>query len=92
MARPDLKKMTEDAAKGAQEQIDGLKSQLEQLLKDRINPVLLDVADRADQAVASAKDIKDTQLTNAQARVRARPVASVLISALVGFVAGRMSK
>ncbi|WP_336944644.1 hypothetical protein ABHV46_05585 [Asaia sp. BMEF1] len=92
MSKTDVKHTADAAAKSAQEQIDGLKSQLEQLLKDRINPALLDVADRADQAVANAREITDVQLHNAEARVRARPLAAVLISAVIGFIAGRVSK
>ncbi|WP_025840442.1 hypothetical protein [Asaia platycodi] len=37
MSKTDVKHTADAAAKSAQEQIDGLKSQLEQLLKDRIN-------------------------------------------------------
>ncbi|GAB6853372.1 hypothetical protein [Asaia astilbis] len=92
MSKSDVKQSVDLAAKSAQEQIDGLKAQLEQLLKDRINPALLDVAGRADQAVANAREITDVQLHNAEARVRARPIAAVLISAVVGFIAGRVSK
>ncbi|GBR09713.1 MULTISPECIES: hypothetical protein [Asaia] len=92
MSKTDVKHTADAAAKSAQEQIDSLKSQLEQLLKDRINPALLDVADRADQAVANAREITDVQLHNAEARVRARPIAAVLISAVIGFIAGRVSK
>lgn len=92
MSKTDVKKCMDTAAQSAQEQIDSLKVQLEQLLKDRINPALLDVADRADRAVANAREIKDVQLHNAETHVRARPLAAVLISAVIGFIAGRVSK
>lgn len=92
MSKTDVKNSVDNAAKSAQEQIDSLKDQLEQLLRDRINPALLDVAGRADHAVANAREIKDIQLHNAEARVRARPLAAVLISAVIGFIAGRISK
>ncbi|GBQ94115.1 hypothetical protein [Asaia krungthepensis] len=92
MSKSDVKKSLDVANKSAQDQIDTLKAQLEQLLKDRINPALLDVAERADNAVANAREIKDVQLHNAEARVRARPIAAVLISAVIGFIAGRVSK
>ncbi|GBQ99470.1 hypothetical protein ACFFGF_03820 [Asaia lannensis] len=92
MSKSDVKKSVDTASQSAQEQIDTLKTQLEQLLKDRINPALLDVADKADQAVANARGITDVQLQNAEARVRARPIAAVLISAVIGFIAGRVSK
>ncbi|WP_025885096.1 hypothetical protein [Asaia prunellae] len=92
MSKSDVKDTVDLTAKSAQEQIDTLKNQLEQLLKDRINPALLDVAGRADQAVANAHKIKDVQLHNAEASVRARPIAAVLISAVIGFIAGRISK
>ncbi|RUT24861.1 hypothetical protein C0V97_14130 [Asaia sp. W19] len=92
MSKSDVKKSLDVASKSAQDQIDTLKAQLEQLLKDRINPALLDVAERADHAVANAREIKDVQLHNAEARVRARPLAAVLISAVIGFIAGRVSK
>lgn len=92
MSKSDVKKSVDTVSQSAQEQIDTLKTQLEQLLKDRINPALLDVAGKADQAVANARGITDVQLQNAEARVRARPIAAVLISAVIGFIAGRVSK
>lgn len=92
MSKSDVKKSVDAASQSAQDQIDTLKAQLEQLLKDRINPALLDVAGKADQAVANARELTDVQLHNAEARVRARPIAAVLISAVIGFIAGRVSK
>ncbi|AOX17528.1 hypothetical protein [Kozakia baliensis] len=92
MSNKNVKDSVEVAAKSAQEQLDSLKTQLEQLLHDRINPALLEAADRADHAVANARELRDYQVHNVETRVRARPLAAILISAVVGFIAGRISK
>lgn len=92
MSKHNVKDVVDTTAKSAQEQIESLKAQLEQLLTDRINPALLEAAERADHAVANARELRDVQVHNVETRVRARPLAAILISAVVGFIAGRVSK
>ncbi|GAJ28265.1 hypothetical protein [Acidomonas methanolica] len=88
----DIKTAVESATKTTQEQIDSLKEQLEALLSQRINPALLEAADKADHAVAHARELRDQHVKSVTTKVRAQPIAAVLISSLVGFVAGRLSK
>ncbi|MBS1066557.1 hypothetical protein [Gluconobacter kondonii] len=92
MSRKSVKDNIEVAAETTQAQIDGLRTQLQELLNNHINPALLDAADRTDHAVANARKITDHEIENVSTRVRARPIAAVLISAVVGFLAGRFSK
>lgn len=91
MSRSNVKDNVEAITESTQEQIDSLRSQLQQLL-DSVSPVLLQAADRTEHAVANARKITDHEIENVSTRVRAQPIAAVLISALVGFVAGRFSK
>ncbi|AQS87457.1 hypothetical protein AA101099_2939 [Neoasaia chiangmaiensis NBRC 101099] len=88
----EIRKTVDSASKTTQEQLDSLKAQLEQLLTERINPALLEAADRADHAVASARELRDHQVSNVTTRVRAQPIAAILISSVIGFIAGRLSK
>lgn len=92
MSRKSVKDNIEVATETTQAQIDGLRTQLQELLNNRINPALLDAADRTDHAVANARKITDHEIENVSTRVRARPIAAILISAVVGFLAGRFSK
>lgn len=92
MSRKSVKDNIEVATETTQAQIDSLRDQLQELLNNRINPALLDAADRTDHAVANARKITDHEIENISTRVRARPIAAVLISAVVGFFAGRFSK
>ncbi|GBR48572.1 MULTISPECIES: hypothetical protein [Gluconobacter] len=92
MSRKSVKDNVEAATETTQAQIDSLRTQLQELLDNRISPALLDAADRTDHAVANARKITDHELENVSTRVRARPIAAVLISAVVGFFAGRFSK
>ena len=88
----EIRKTVDSATKSTQEQLDTLRSQIEQLLSHHINPALLDAADRADYAVATAKEISGKQVKNVSTKVRSQPIAAILISSLVGFIAGRLSK
>lgn len=92
MSRKSVKDNIEAVSETTQAQIDGLREQLQALLENRISPALLDAAERTDHAVANARKIRDHELENMSTRVRARPIAAVLISAVVGFFAGRFSK
>lgn len=92
MSRKSVKDNVEAATETTQAQIDSLRTQLQELLDNRISPALLDAADRTDHVVANARKITDHELENVSTRVRARPIAAVLISAAVGFFAGRFSK
>lgn len=54
--------------------------------------MLLQAADRTEHAVANARKITDHEIENVSTRVQSRPIAAILISAVVGFLAGRFSK
>jgi len=96
MARGSVKESTEQltsaASQSAQEQIESLKEQVQRLLNEHVNPALIDAADRADHAVANARQITDHQVDNVSTRVRAQPILAILVSSVIGFLAGRFSK
>lgn len=92
MSKHNVKDLVSETSQTAQEQIDSLKAQLEQLLNGRINPALLGAAEKADHAVANAREIGHAQVERVESRVRAKPMPAMIISAIVGFVVGRLSK
>ncbi|GAN52869.1 hypothetical protein [Tanticharoenia sakaeratensis] len=92
MGRGTVKDATTAAADSTQAQIDSLRDQVQRLLTETISPALIDAADRADHAVANARQITDHQVDNVSTRVRAQPILAILISSVVGFLAGRFSK
>lgn len=92
MSSESVKDNVEKARQNTQEQIDGLRAQVEQLLKNVVTPNLLKAADKTDEAVANARKFKDYKVEDVSKRVRSQPIASVLISAAVGFIAGRFSR
>ena len=92
MSRDTVKKNIEAAAETTQDQIETLRKQVEQSLNDYVNPALLQAADRTEHAVANARKITDHEIENVSTRVQSRPIAAILISAVVGFLAGRFSK
>lgn len=72
----------EDAA----EQIAKLREQVELLMRERVAPVLADVADRAETAMGAMKG----QAEAISGRVRDQPIIAVLVAIGVGFALGRV--
>ncbi|GBR45487.1 hypothetical protein [Neokomagataea thailandica] len=92
MSEDRVKENVEQVRYEAQEHIESLRAQVEQVLKDIVTPNLLKAADKTDVAVANARKFKDYEIENVSTRVRAQPIAAILISAAIGFVAGRFSR
>lgn len=88
----EIRSTVDSATKSTQEQLDFLKEHLEQFLKDRITPALQDAADKADSAVATAREVRDEKVARVSTSVRSQPIAAIIISSVVGFIAGRLSK
>lgn len=82
-----------DDAKGKMEdataQIARLREQVEALMKERVTPALADAAGRAENAVYGAAGAVRDQANGVSDRVRAQPMAAILVAAAVGFVLGR---
>ncbi|HVC63220.1 MAG TPA: hypothetical protein VND19_23010 [Acetobacteraceae bacterium] len=82
-----------DDARGKMEdataQIARLREQVELLMKERITPVVAEVAGRAENAVYGAAGVVRDQAEAMSGRVRDQPLIAVLIAAGIGYVLGR---
>lgn len=92
MTRESVKQTAEKAAETTQEQIDTLRRQVEHLVSTYVTPALLDAAKKTDSAVAGARKLTDHEIENVSTHVKSRPIAAILFSAVIGFIAGRFSK
>ena len=81
-----------DVAQDTQEQLQSLRAQVEQLLNERVTPALADAAGRAETAVTSARDLTNTQVAAVSDKVRHQPLIAILISTVVGYLLGRISR
>ena len=74
------------SAEDAQEQIAKLRSQVEMLMKERVNPALSDMAGRASSAMDAMKD----QSEAISGRVRDYPLIAIVVALTVGYAVGRV--
>ncbi|HTW26014.1 MAG TPA: hypothetical protein VME92_02705 [Acetobacteraceae bacterium] len=81
-----------NAADDAKAQIAQLRRQVEQLMSERVTPVLADAAGRAQDAAQRARDFTSEQAEMITERVREQPLLAVLIAAGVGFLIGRIAR
>lgn len=79
-----------EKAYDAKEQIAQLRRQVEQLMSERVTPVLADAAQRAQDAARYASDMGRGQAEAVSSRVRAQPLLSILIAAATGYLIGRL--
>ncbi len=80
----------------AQDQIAALRKQVNQLMSDRVNPMISDAADSAKSYAKQAQGVAKQASSYAQdqsdvvaEQVRGRPLAAIAIAAAVGYVLGR---
>ena len=76
-------------ADDAQAQIHALRKQVNQLMGDRVTPVLNDAADRAQTAAKQATDYTKDQADAVAEQVRGRPLVAIALAGAVGYVLGR---
>jgi ElaB/YqjD/DUF883 family membrane-anchored ribosome-binding protein len=79
-----------NTASDAKEQIAQLRRQVEQLVSERVTPVLADAAGRAESAARQATDIAREQAEAVSSRVREQPLLAILIAAGAGYLVGRL--
>lgn len=80
-----------DVAQDTQEQLQSLRTMVEQLLNERVTPALAGAADKAESAVTSARDLTNTQVANVSDKVRGQPLIAIAIATVVGYLLGRIS-
>lgn len=82
----------QNAADDAKAQIAQLRQQVEQLMSERVTPVLSDAAGRAQDAAQKARDFTSDQAEMITGKVKEQPLAAVLIAAGVGYLLGRIAR
>lgn len=79
-----------EAGHDTREQIAVLRRQVEQLMSERVTPVLADAAGRAEAAARQASDFTRDQAEALSGRVRDQPIVAVLVAAAGGYLIGRL--
>lgn len=76
-------------AKNADAQIAELRSQVEALMKERVTPVVSDVAAKAGVAAQQAKDFAKAQVDTVATTISERPLTALAVALGVGYFLGR---
>ena len=74
----------------AREQIARLREQVDALMRDRVAPAVSDLAGRAQHYVDEASGAARDQSEALSARVREKPLVSLLAAAGIGYLIGRI--
>ncbi len=80
------------ASNDANAQIRQLRGQVDQLMRERISPVVNDAAGRAEDYARHAGDFARDNTEALSSQVKEMPIASVLIAAAAGYLLGRLSR
>jgi len=70
-------------------QIAHLREQVEALVRDKVTPVVSDMAGRAEAAISDASDTVRQQSEVVASKVREQPLLAIAIAAGVGWLIGR---
>jgi ElaB/YqjD/DUF883 family membrane-anchored ribosome-binding protein len=81
-----------DTAVTANDQIRQLRDQVDQLMRERVTPIISDAAGRAQDIARQAQSAVTGQAEAVSSRVRDMPLTSVLIAAAVGYLLGRVTR
>ncbi|MDG6093652.1 hypothetical protein LOC54_00740 [Acetobacter sp. AN02] len=90
--KKDVKNKAEGAVSSAKDDFEALRSQFEKFLSTHVATGLDDAAAKATEAVANAREVADTQAKNVSTKVVKKPLLSIALSAVIGFVAGRLTR
>ena len=80
-----------DAAEGASGEIARLRAQVEDLMRERVKPALSDAAHKASDYAHQAKDTIGEKAGQAGDTIKERPLLSLAIVGVLGFVIGRLT-
>ncbi len=76
----------------ARDELRALREQVNQLMEDRVTPVLSDAKSRAQEAASRARAYTEDQAEVVSDRVRDQPLIAIGVAAAVGFLFGRITK
>jgi len=74
------------------DELKALREQVDQLMANRVNPALSQIADQAVGTAGSIRDAAQHQADRASSKVRDQPLVSVAIAACAGFLLGRITR
>jgi ElaB/YqjD/DUF883 family membrane-anchored ribosome-binding protein len=83
---------TSDTIGDAREQIRELRDQVDQLMRERVTPMMGEAVERAQGAARHAGEVVSEQADAVSGRVREMPLTSVVIAAAVGYLLGRLTR
>jgi ElaB/YqjD/DUF883 family membrane-anchored ribosome-binding protein len=83
---------TSTTTQDARDQIRQLRDQVDQLMRERVTPIITDAAGRAQDMARHAQDAVSEQVEAVSSRVRSMPLTSVMIAAAVGYLIGRVTR
>ncbi|MCH4022236.1 MAG: hypothetical protein LKH33_09820 [Acetobacter sp.] len=86
-----LESLTETTT-SIRKELDVIKEQLEKFVSQSVIPELDHATSKATDAVASARELADNQARNVSTRIISQPLMSIAVSAVIGFIAGRLSR
>jgi ElaB/YqjD/DUF883 family membrane-anchored ribosome-binding protein len=75
--------------KDSNEQIAELRTQVEQLMRERVTPAMGDVAARAGEAAQQAREFAQKQVDTVATTISERPLTAVAIAIGIGYCLGR---
>jgi ElaB/YqjD/DUF883 family membrane-anchored ribosome-binding protein len=81
-----------DASADANEQIRHLRSQVDQLMRERVTPLVSEAAGKAQDYARQASDMAHHQAEAFSNQVREMPIAAVLVAAAAGYLLGRLAR
>lgn len=81
-----------DVTHDANAQIRQLRGQVDQLMRERISPVVSDAAGRAEDYARYAGDMARDKTEALSSQVKEMPIVSVLIAAAAGYLLGRLTR
>ena len=73
-------------------QLRALREQVNDLMEERVSPVLSDAADRATLAAKRARAFTSDQADYVTDRVRDQPLIAIGVAAAVGYALGRLTR
>ncbi len=81
-----------DVSSDANSQIRELRSQVDQLMRERVTPMVSEAAGRAQDYAKQAGDYSREQAEAFSSQVREMPIAAVLVAAAAGYLLGRLAR
>jgi ElaB/YqjD/DUF883 family membrane-anchored ribosome-binding protein len=73
-------------------QLRQLRDQVNELMEERVSPVLSDAAERASSAARRARAFTSDQADMVTDRVRDQPLIAIGVAAAVGYALGRLTR